>query len=65
MKTLITFVLATLLSLAGLAMAQPTEPLSAQQSDPRTLLWMQGFPPPADKLIRFTDPDYFAFPRLR
>jgi CubicO group peptidase (beta-lactamase class C family) len=65
MKTLITLALVTLLSLAGLAMAQPTKPLSAQQSDPRTLLWMQGFPPPADKLIRFTDPDYFAFPKLR
>ncbi|MEO6875968.1 MAG: serine hydrolase [Opitutaceae bacterium] len=27
--------------------------------------WMQGFPPPADKTIRFTDPDYFTFPKLR
>lgn len=26
---------------------------------------MKGFPPPSDKLIRFTDPDYFAFPKLR
>ena len=26
---------------------------------------MQGFPPPEDLTIRFTDPDYFAFPKLR
>jgi CubicO group peptidase (beta-lactamase class C family) len=26
---------------------------------------MQDFPPAADKTIRFTDPDYFAFPKLR
>lgn len=37
----------------------------AQQSDPKTMGWMQGFPPAADKTIRFTDPDYFAFPKLR
>lgn len=27
--------------------------------------WMQGYPPAADKTIRFTDSDYFAFPKLR
>jgi len=27
--------------------------------------WMQGFPPSADKTIRFTDPDFFTFPKLR
>ncbi len=27
--------------------------------------WMRGFPPAPDKQIRFTDPDYFAFPKLR
>ena len=26
---------------------------------------MHGFPPPPGKTIRFTDPDYFAFPKLR
>ncbi len=46
-------------------MAQSQTPLSAQASDPKTLDWMQGFPPPQDKTIRFTDPDYFAFPKLR
>lgn len=46
-------------------MAQDSEPLDAQASNPVTLGWMQGFPPTADKTIRFTDPDYFAFPKLR
>jgi|GEM_PF-13068 len=57
---------AMLLALTGTAMAQETDgPLSASESDPDTLGWMQGFPPPDDKTIRFTDPDYFAFPKLR
>ncbi len=46
-------------------MAQDNTPLSAQESNPDALGWMQGFPPAADKTIRFTDPDYFAFPKLR
>jgi hypothetical protein len=46
-------------------MAQLDKPLSAPASDPKRMGWMQGFPPPADKVIRFTDPDYFAFPKLR
>ncbi len=46
-------------------MAQQAKPLSAAASDPKTMGWMQGFAPPADKVIRFTDADYFAFPKLR
>ena len=46
-------------------MAQTSKVLAAQASNPVTLGWMQGFPPAADKTIRFTDPDYFAFPKLR
>ncbi|WP_274630343.1 serine hydrolase domain-containing protein [Arvimicrobium flavum] len=46
-------------------MAQQSESWSARASDPRSLGWMQGFPPPPDKAIRFTDPDYFSFPKLR
>ncbi|HMN21146.1 MAG TPA: serine hydrolase, partial [Ottowia sp.] len=57
------FALAATLVLAAMAHAQT--PLPADASDPRTMGWMQGFPPPADKTIRFTDPDYFSFPRLR
>lgn len=52
------------LLLAGTAMgAQPS--LSAQASNPNSMGWMLGFPPAQDKTIRFTDPDYFAFPKLR
>jgi len=47
---------------AGLALGQ-TNYLTAQESDPRVMGWMQGFPPPPDKLI--TQPDYFSFPQLR
>ncbi|MGP1691964.1 MAG: hypothetical protein ACTS6O_05605 [Giesbergeria sp.] len=57
--------LAAALTFAGPAMAQPTAPLSAQASDPTAMGWMQGFPSAADKTIRFTDPDYFTFPKLR
>ena len=65
MKHMLASALATTLIFGGTAMAQETTPLSAKASDPNTLGWMQGFPPPADKVIRFTDPDYFAFPKLR
>lgn len=47
------------------ASGQDATPLSAEQSDPRTLGWMQGFPPPEDKIIRFSDSDYFSFPKSR
>lgn len=40
-------------------------PLTAAESDPRVLGWMTGAPPPPEKLIRFTDGDYFNFPKLR
>ncbi|UDL92878.1 beta-lactamase family protein [Mesorhizobium sp. PAMC28654] len=39
--------------------------MSAEASDPGKLGWMVGAPPPADKIIRFSDPDYFSFPKLR
>lgn len=58
--------LAAGLLFAGTAAAQARPaPLAAAASDPRALGWMQGFPPPAAKIIRFTDPDYFGFPKLR
>ena len=65
MKTTLASALAVTLILGGTAMAQQATPLSAQASNPQTMGWMQGFPPAADKTIRFTDPDYFAFPKLR
>ena len=58
-------VLGISLGLVGTAAAQSATTPSTTTSDPNTLGWMQGFPPPADKVIRFTDSDYFAFPKLR
>ncbi len=49
----------------GAAGAQQAAPMSAQDSDPRVMGWMQGFPPPADKLITQPDSNYFSFPKLR
>ena len=37
----------------------------AASSDPRALGWMQGFPPPPDRIIGQPDSDYFSFPKLR
>ena len=42
-----------------------SQPLSAQESDPKVMGWMQGFPPPPDKMITQPDSVYFSFPRLR
>ncbi len=39
--------------------------LTAEQSDPRVMGWMTGFPPPPDKLITQPESIYFSFPRLR
>jgi len=50
---------------AGSSNAAQRVPLSAAQSDPKVLGWMQGFPPPPDKLITQPDSNYFSFPRLR
>jgi CubicO group peptidase (beta-lactamase class C family) len=39
--------------------------LSAHESDPIKMGWMQGFPPPKDKLLRFADGSFFEFPAMR
>lgn len=39
--------------------------LSAQESDPVKLGWMQGFPPPKDKVLSAVDGSFFQFPALR
>lgn len=39
--------------------------LAAHESDPRVMGWMQGFPPPEDKIITQPDTVYFSFPKLR
>eukprot|EP01035_Chromulina_nebulosa_P016762 gene16762-22221_t len=38
---------------------------TAAESDPQTLGYMQGFPPPNDKLITFQDGSFRSFPELR
>ena len=53
-----------LMGLSTEAYAQ-SAPLSAQESDPGVMGWMQGFPPPPDKVITQPDSVYFSFPRLR
>ncbi|MGM9804871.1 MAG: serine hydrolase domain-containing protein [Candidatus Aphodosoma sp.] len=39
--------------------------LTAAESDPRTIGWMQGFPPAHDKTLNSADGSYFTFPALR
>ncbi len=65
MKKMLASALAATFTLGGAAMAQQPLPLTSPASNPQIMGWMQGFPPAADKTIRFTDPDYFAFPKLR
>ncbi|MDJ0699099.1 MAG: serine hydrolase [Woeseiaceae bacterium] len=54
-----------LTGLSGLALADSESTLSASESDPNSLGWMQGFPPPVDKTIGQPDSDYFSFPKMR
>lgn len=39
--------------------------LSARESDPIKMGWMQGFPPPKDKRLKLADGSFFEFPALR
>lgn len=41
------------------------QPLSAEESDPNKMGWMEGFPPPKDKIISAADGSFFQFPALR
>ena len=42
-----------------------TPPLNAEQSNPNVMGWMQGFPPPMDKILSARDGSFFNFPGLR
>jgi len=35
------------------------------RTDPIKLGWMQGFPPPADKVMRYADGSFYTFPKWR
>jgi CubicO group peptidase (beta-lactamase class C family) len=39
--------------------------LDGTASDPNLLGWMQGSPPPPDKIVRFADDQFLGFPRNR
>lgn len=43
----------------------PAQYPNAAVSDPIKLGWMQGSPPPADRILRFEDGSYFRFPAMR
>ena len=47
------------------SLAQGGQPLSGEASDPLKLGWMQGSPPPPEKLIMQPQSDFFSFPKLR
>ena len=36
--------------------------LTAEESDPKKMGWMQGFPPSNDKIISAIDGSFFRFP---
>jgi hypothetical protein len=39
--------------------------LNFTESDPNKMGWMQGFPPPKEKIVSATDGSFFRFPALR
>jgi len=53
------------LGLPATALADTGAPPGAAESDPRRLGWMEGAPPPPDKLITQPDTNFFSFPKLR
>lgn len=53
-----------LLMLSPLASADATDTQADSSADVEQNGWMQGFPPPENRTIRFTDDDYFAPPKL-
>lgn len=53
------------LGLGAPAVALAQQPWTTQSSDPGKLGWMQGAPPPPDRIVRFADGSYFAFPQWR
>ena len=63
-RTLPSIAACFLLVIGGSACAQ-TPPLGADDSDPRRMGWMEGFPPAPDRLITQPDANYFSFPKLR
>jgi len=59
------FVFTGILAILFDAYAQSANTMSSRDSDPETLGWMTGFPPPEERLIMQPETDYFSFPKLR
>jgi len=51
--------------LASVSHAQTPAYPDAVASDPATIGWMEGSPPPADKVVRYADMSMYRFPQLR
>ena len=50
---------------SAVSAAAQRSPLSAKQSDPRIMGWMQDAPPPRDKRVTVAAGDFFEFPKSR
>ncbi|MDO6824384.1 serine hydrolase [Marinobacter sp. 1_MG-2023] len=55
----------SLLLFISVGVAAKNDTLDAAASDPKKLGFMQGFPPPPDKLVTQPDSNFFSFPKLR
>ena len=54
-----------LLLLACTSVQAQQPPASPAETDPVTMGWMQGSPPPPEKRIQFRDGSFFSFPKTR
>lgn len=61
MKRIILTLAVLLCATASFAQQYP----DAKATNPNTMQWMKGFPPPADKTLHSMDGSYFMFPALR
>ncbi|WP_430974458.1 serine hydrolase domain-containing protein [Sunxiuqinia rutila] len=61
MKKIVVLILAVLTS----HFASSQEFLTAEESDPQKMGWMQGFPPQTDRIVSAVDGSFFRFPALR
>lgn len=57
--------LTTCLAASVVNAATDTTYPDAAASNPATMGWMVGSPPPPDRIIRFADGGYFKFPAMR
>ena len=58
--------IAVLLALClGVSQAAETQFPDAAATDPATMGWMQGSPPPPDKVVRYADMSMYRFPQIR